>query len=550
VLLAAAGLACSRDAGAGLVLARARPHIDRIRVHSETEVRGSALLALWIAFAVMFVEEARSIARLVRSPEAGSREASQQGRAVRVVSLNCHVGNDKAAAEVAACEPDIVLLQESPGREHLARLSRDFFGDDGEFIWGGDTAILARGRLQPRNADGTSHFVHAVVELPNDLKMNVISVRLSPPVFRLDFWRPGFWRDHRDKRVKHRRQIQDVVDDVQSISSATPVIVGGDFNVPPNDGALAALRQRLYDTFQQAGRGWGATGTSRFPLFRVDQIWVSRDLRAESVVTRRTIHSDHRMVKKTTELLNSDTWKQQQCPDVVSLAWEPLLPPEKLLVRWTGYDTMSLEAFLPLNVEDAKQLPPPAELAEMTADDMLLILAASDPSAAFRAWARKQKQEGAFDEELDAAIPPDLDPLRRYELKSTFLRRVRSRARILAQLRHNLQRPVWNIQALQWRLEGFIGIRPLAERLLGEVTETDGSTDEALLTLADLVILLREVAYEPVDGSLSKQEFQKVYEPFLVRLVDELNTQVHGHRDRVGRDLLSFWDRVVQRCRE
>ena len=254
--------------------------------------------------------------------------------------------------------------------------------------------------------------------------------------------------------------------------------------------------------------------------------------------------------KKTTELLNSDTWRQQQCPDVVSLAWEPLVPPEKLLVRWTGHDATSLEAFLPLNVEDAKQLPPPAELAEMTADDMLLILAASDPSAAFRAWARKQKQEGSFDEELDAAIPPDLDPLRRYELKSTFLRRVRSRARILAQLRHNLQRPVWNIQALQWRLEGFIGIRPLAERLLGEVTDTDGSADEALLTLADLVILLREVAYEPVDGSLSKQEFQEVYEPFLVRLVDELNTQVHGHRDRVGRDLLSFWDRVVQRCRE
>ncbi len=254
--------------------------------------------------------------------------------------------------------------------------------------------------------------------------------------------------------------------------------------------------------------------------------------------------------KNTTELLNSNTWKQQQCPDVMSLAWEPLLPPEKLLVRWTGHDTESLEAFLPLNVEDAKQLPPPAELAEMTADDMLLILAASDPSAAFRAWARKQRQEKSFDEELDAAIPPDLDPLKRYELKSTFLRRVRSRARILAQLRHNLQRPVWNTQALQWRLEGFLGIRPLAERMLREVTEEDGSSDEALLTLADLVILLREVAYEPVDGSLSKQKFQEVYDSFLVRLVEELNSQVHGHRHRVGRDLQRFWERVVQRCRE
>jgi endonuclease/exonuclease/phosphatase (EEP) superfamily protein YafD len=254
------------------------------------------VLALWVAFAVIFVEEARSMARLVRSPEVGWREVSEQGRVVRVVSLNCYVCNAQAAAEVAAYEPDIVLLQESPNREHLARLCCDFFGDDGEFIWGGDTAILARGRLQPRHVEGTSHFVHAVVELPNGLKMDVISVRLSPPVFRLDFWRAGFWKDHRDKRVKHRRQIQDVVDEIQSISQDRPVILGSDFNAPPNDGALAALRQRLYDTFQQAGRGWGATGTSRLPLFRVDQIWASRDLHVKSVVARRTINSDHRMV--------------------------------------------------------------------------------------------------------------------------------------------------------------------------------------------------------------------------------------------------------------
>jgi hypothetical protein len=248
-------------------------------------------------------------------------------------------------------------------------------------------------------------------------------------------------------------------------------------------------------------------------------------------------------------LLTSESWQQQGRREPMTLTWEPLLPPEKLLVRWTSGDGQRLEAFLPLNVEDAKQLPPPAELAEMSADDMLLILAASDPSAAFRVWARKRAKQDVFDENLDTALPPDLDPLRRYELKATFLRRVRSRARVLAQLRQNLQRPVWGVQALQWRLEGFIGIRPLAQRLLCEVLQSDGSVDEALLTLADLVILLREVEYEPVDGALPKRDFMKIYEPFLGRLVDELNGQVHSHRARVGRDLLSFWDRVVERCR-
>jgi hypothetical protein len=260
-----------------------------------------------------------------------------------------------------------------------------------------------------------------------------------------------------------------------------------------------------------------------------------------------TIHATGR---NSAELLSAESWGQQGRPDPIALKWEPMLPPEKLLVRWSADDGALREAFLPLNVEDAKKLPPPAELAEMTADDMLLILAASDPSAAFRAWAKKQDREELFDEDLDAATPPDLDPLRRYELKSTFLRRVRSRARVLAQLRLNLQRPVWSLQGLLWRLEGFIGIRPLAERLLREVLEPQGSADEALLTLADLIILLREVAYEPVGGALPKHEFYEVYEPFLAKLVGELNTEVHDHRGQIERDLLNFWNRVVEQCRD
>jgi endonuclease/exonuclease/phosphatase (EEP) superfamily protein YafD len=255
-----------------------------------------SVLTLWIGFAVLFVEEARTVFRLGNPPSAAWQAARKQGRAVRVVSLNCLVANPLAAAEVAAYEPDIVLLQESPSREHLERLSRDLFGADGAFLWGGDTAILARGQLSPRRVEGTLHFVHAAVELPSGFQADAISVRLHPPVFRLDFWMPGFWIDHRANRLKHRRQIQDLMDELRSVSASSPLIIGGDFNSPPNDGALDGLRQRLCDTFLRAGRGWGNTGTNRLPLFRVDQIWASGSLHAESVFARRTVHSDHRLV--------------------------------------------------------------------------------------------------------------------------------------------------------------------------------------------------------------------------------------------------------------
>lgn len=245
------------------------------------------------------------------------------------------------------------------------------------------------------------------------------------------------------------------------------------------------------------------------------------------------------------ELLSAPAWRKSGRPSVMDLAWAPVQPPDKLLVRWAEY-----EAFLPLNVEDSRKLPPPARLEHMSADDMLGILAAADPSAAFRAWAKRQQPSDLFDTDLDSATPIDLDPLRRYDLQATFLHRIRHRARVLAQLRSNLQRPVWGQQALEWRLRGIIGIEPLADRLVREFENANDAADEALLTLTDFLIVLREVDYQPSDGALPKSEFEKVFRSFVRELADRLARQIDTHRDRISKDLMHFWDRVVERCRE
>jgi len=260
------------------------------------KLRSLAVVTLWVVYTVVLVEEARSLVRIRSRPTAEWKAARDRGHGIRVVSLNCAAADRHAAGEVARWEPDIVLFQESPSRQNLENIARELFGADGESLWGGDTSILARGQIEPGGVDGTSHYVHAHIELTTGLKADVISLRLSPPVFRLDFWSPGFWRDHRDKRIKHRQQILDVIQRIQSIPQSAPLIVGGDFNAPPNDAALAPLRPRLFDTFRKAGHGWGNTGTNSCPLFRVDQIWASRQFRAESVTAQKTIHSDHRMV--------------------------------------------------------------------------------------------------------------------------------------------------------------------------------------------------------------------------------------------------------------
>ena len=244
------------------------------------------------------------------------------------------------------------------------------------------------------------------------------------------------------------------------------------------------------------------------------------------------------------ELLSADAWRQRGGKSLVDLPWQRETPPEKLRVRWEDQ-----EAFLPLNVEDSRRLPPPADLKGMSADDMLWILAAADPSAAFRAWATQRQRSQIFDEELDSAAMVELDPLRKYDLQATFLHRIRRRARILAQLRANLQRPVWGRQALEWRLRGLVGIQSLAERLVGEFVAADGASDDALLTLADFLIVLREVDYQPVDGCLSKPEFDRTFKAFLHELIDAVAQQVQAKRDAVSEDALHFWESVVRRCR-
>ena len=217
----------------------------------------------------------------------------------------------------------------------------------------------------------------------------------------------------------------------------------------------------------------------------------------------------HACGREAREILTRSAWAETDSRAVVTVHWSPVQPPDRLLVSWDGQ-----EAFLPLNVEDAHQLPPPARLERMSADDMLWILAAADPSAAFRAWARAQQPSASFDADLDSATPIDLDPLRRHDLQATFLHRIRRRARILAQLRANLQRPVWGRQALEWRLRGMIGVQALADRLVREIAGAANMADEALLTLADFLIVLREVDYAPSAGCLSKAEFDAEFQPF------------------------------------
>ena len=250
-------------------------------------------LGCWLVFLLGFAEEPWSLLRLATSPAPASPDV-----AVRVVSLNCDIGNRAASAEVLALRPDIVLLQESPGSEEVRALARRLFGDEGGFIAGVDASLIARGEVVPAGLTLAERAtsVQARVRLRPGVEVEVISARLVPAVFRLDLWSPDCWREQAENRRRRSAQVVALARRVAGVPEGVPVVLGGDLNAPQGDAAFWPLRPRLRDSFNEAGRGWGNTILNQLPVLRIDQVWVGGPIRALGVTARPTRNSDHRMV--------------------------------------------------------------------------------------------------------------------------------------------------------------------------------------------------------------------------------------------------------------
>ena len=207
---------------------------------------GATLAVMWLAFAVLFADTRMSLLRGLRrwASSSGSAETHKVGDAIRVVTLNCAT-SARAASEVTECRPDIVLLQESPNRDDLRALSRQLYGGEGSVLWGPDASIIARGRITPVDIPSSLRgvIVCARIRLASGSEIAVIGLRLLPSPFRLDLWSPECWNDYTDNRRKRRNQLLAIVQETKAIPVETPLILGGDFNVPPDDAVFRLLRR-------------------------------------------------------------------------------------------------------------------------------------------------------------------------------------------------------------------------------------------------------------------------------------------------------------------
>lgn len=251
-------------------------------------------LSLWLLFLVVFADTPLSLVRGIGG-QASTDEINAGGEesALRVISLNCS-GSIKSILALKEWNPDLILIQESPGIENLKTIADELFGAEGDVLTGVDASIITHGKVERIAATG--NYSIGKITLPTGREIAVVSLRLSPPPFRFDLWNPDCWRAYQKHRVKQRAEIVAITKALTSLSADLPLIVGGDFNANPRDAIFAELPASLHDAFSIAGSGWGNTITNDAPFLRIDQIWINNSFQPVRVVSETASDTDHRTV--------------------------------------------------------------------------------------------------------------------------------------------------------------------------------------------------------------------------------------------------------------
>lgn len=260
--------------------------------------RTAIVLLIWLAYLGGCAEEPVMLVRgLVTRPLKARDEAAR----VRVISFNC--GGVNTTAELAPFQPDVVLLQEAPSREAVERFAAELFADSA-VVWSADAVIVADGELlsPPDWHAAGDCFVRARVRLRRGPTLEIVSLRLLPPLVRLDLWSPDCWAAQTENRRQRRAQLVDLLARWRGEQGDYPLILGGDFNAPAGDAAMDVAGPAFREAGARAGRGWCNTITNEFPVLRIDQVWTNPRLEPIDVTAHRSRGSDHRFVVCDLEL--------------------------------------------------------------------------------------------------------------------------------------------------------------------------------------------------------------------------------------------------------
>lgn len=173
----------------------------------------------------------------------------------------------------------------------------------------------------------------------------------------------------------------------------------------------------------------------------------------------------------------------------------------------------------PVNVADPSSLPPPEDLRDLPVDLLLAVLASTRPLPEALEYELSQRKEG------QSATVDELDALKRFDPNGLLLHRVRRLSRSLWGLEQRLSRPAASLEAVDWRLNGPIGVAAVATGLATEAETGSLTPTEAQFMLGELALSLRRVNW--------KEATARVDQSAVAALLTEVTTLVRTQCERV-----------------
>ncbi len=252
----------------------------------------AVLFFVFLASGVGFAEETRSLLREFFASLEARPPAEPEPASLRFATVRCG-GEEAPLSGLAAVRPDVVVVQEAPEWAALEALAREIWEGGRSVTLAGGLAILGAGETVATLEEPGA--LHVRLRRDDGLVLDITNLDLPGCRPRRDMWRPPVWTELVEARIETRRLVRaHLGENPISLEKVHRIVCGG-FGTPPGDDVFRPLENSgMLDTFASSGRGWGNTHPAEFPLVRLDQIWVSRNL--EPVVSTVAGGPGHRIV--------------------------------------------------------------------------------------------------------------------------------------------------------------------------------------------------------------------------------------------------------------
>jgi endonuclease/exonuclease/phosphatase (EEP) superfamily protein YafD len=188
--------------------------------------------------------------------------------------------------------PDVLFIQEFKGDETEAAAFRDELFLDGSYVLDHQHAVFSRHSLKEQEwievFDRWS--VLSVVAAIDGKEVRLCNAHL-PSAIPVTEWQRSTFGTFEDARIL-RRKAREELDQICS-ETKVPLVIAGDFNSRPHSLLVRNLQKNLNDSFLICGAGFGHTWSSRYPVMRIDYVFLSDEFTIYSHEVVKSSGSDH-----------------------------------------------------------------------------------------------------------------------------------------------------------------------------------------------------------------------------------------------------------------